>query len=66
MQKKTEIEIYFKEHYGTHVKPLVDAEDNKCAEIDGEPLAKGLKLKMLKEITKEADENEDITLQALI
>ena len=56
----------FQGTHGTHIKPLVNAEVNKHFEIDGELLAKGLGLQMLKKITKEAYENKDITLMPLI
>lgn len=69
-RRKQEIEIYSKEHYETKVKPLVDAEAQKYLDSEGVPLAKGPKLKLLREMTQDVFKSEeqcvkdDITLKA--
>ena len=58
-RKKQEIEIYLQDHYQTWVKPLVDAETDRQIKIEGKPLDKGSKLKLLKTVMKEVFESED-------
>lgn len=65
-RKKQEIELYIEDHYEIKVKPLVTAEAERRAQVEGQPLSKSEKFKMFKAVTKDTFDKEDQSIKDAI